>query len=97
MIPLANKAVNGKTETPRRKKIAVMCRECISVIDELFAPLDAANRFINLALQNTQEDSQIRQFLLESKEGIKISSVLLKKLDDNTRRIEREIRALDLT
>ena len=60
------------------------------IINKLFNPIDAMNRFLNLALQNTGEDSQSRQFILESKTGLREMQVLLKRLDNCARKIEKE-------
>ena len=62
------------------------------IINELYSPIDAVNRFINLALHSIEENSQSRQFLLESKQGILKTSQLLKKLNSYARKIEKEIR-----
>lgn len=64
------------------------------IINELSSPIDATNRFINLALQCIGENSQGRQFLLESKEGIRKTSLLLKKLNNYAEKIEDEIRKI---
>ncbi|MFH1753915.1 MAG: hypothetical protein ABH875_07005, partial [Candidatus Omnitrophota bacterium] len=60
------------------------------IINSLYSPLDAMNRFLNLALQNTEEESQSRQFLLETKLGLKRMSVLVDRLEDYAKKIERE-------
>ena len=62
----------------------------VGIINELYTPIDATNRFINLALQNTGEHSQARQFLLESKAGVRKTVGLLKRLNDYAKRIEKE-------
>jgi hypothetical protein len=64
------------------------------IINELYSPIDAVNRFINLALQSIGENPQGRQFLLESKEGIRKTSQLLKKLNNYAGQIEEEIRKM---
>jgi hypothetical protein len=68
-----------------------MCRASVDIASELYNPLDAVNRFINLALQSIGEHSQGREFLLESKQGIRKTSLLLQRLNNYTRKIEREI------
>lgn len=87
-----NNTGNTKDKEGQYKRLVSMCRASVGIIDELFNPIDAANRFINLALQNIEEDSQSREFLLESKQGIRRTSSLLKRLDNTARRIERELR-----
>jgi len=68
-----------------------MCRNYVSAIDELLSPIDCTNRFINLALQSLDENSQGRQFLLESKQGIRRTTDLIKRLNIYTRKLEKEI------
>ncbi len=72
------------------KKLASMGRVSVDIIKKLYNPIDAMNRFLNLALQNIEEDSQSRQFLLESKSGLRRMSVLLKRLDNYAKRMEKE-------
>lgn len=74
-----------------------MCKASTGLIDKLYNPLDAINRFINLALQSVEENSQSRQFLLESKQGVRKTSCLLKRLNNYTRKIEKEIREISST
>lgn len=74
-----------------------MCKVSAGLVDRLYNPIDAINRFINLALQTVEEGSQSRQFLLESKQGIRRTSNLLKRLNNYTRRIEKEIREISST
>lgn len=76
------------------QSLNAMCKMAAQIINQLFSPLDAVNRFINLALQGLEEGSQSRQFLVESKQGIKRTSLLLKRLNNYTKRIEREIQRL---
>lgn len=64
------------------------------IISEITNPIDATNRFINLALHSIGDNSQGRQFLLESKQGIRKTAALLKKLNDYSRKIEKEIREI---
>ncbi len=61
------------------------------IINEISNPIDSTNRFINLALNSVGDNSQGRQFLLESKQGIRKTAVLLKKLNDYSYKIEKEI------
>lgn len=68
-----------------------MGRASVDIINELYNPIDAINRFINLALLSLGEDSQSRQFLLESKRGIKKTSHLLKRLNKYAKKLEKEI------
>ncbi|MFH0764068.1 MAG: hypothetical protein V1927_03615 [Candidatus Omnitrophota bacterium] len=75
----------------RIKKLASMGEISKGIINELYNPIDAANRFINLALQSIDENSQGRQFLLESKEGMRKTSMLLNKLNEYARKMEQEI------
>lgn len=74
------------------KKLFWICKGAAEIINQLYSPIDAVNRFINLALQNLSDDSQSRQFLVESKEGIRKTSLLLKRLDSYAKEMEREIR-----
>lgn len=85
-----NKNSNGVN--PRGyKRLASMGRISVGIINELDSPLDSINRFINLALQTIEEDSQSRQFLIESKQGIRKTSLLLKRLNNYAKRIEKEM------
>jgi len=83
-----------KSKTPIGEKsyrrLTSMGKSSRDIINSLYSPLDAMNRFINLTLQNIEEDSQSRQFLLETKTGLKRVSVLLKKLDTYADKIEEE-------
>lgn len=76
------------------KKISLMGRKYKGIINEISTPIDATNRFINLALHSIGDNSQGRQFLLESKQGIKKTAILLKRLNDYSKRIENEIREM---
>ena len=71
-----------------------MCKNAAGIINHLYNPIDAVNRFINLALQNLEEDSQSRQFLIESKQGVRKTSFLLKRLNNYTEKIEKGIRKI---
>ena len=90
---------NGKKSNGRNgrngngyKKLASVGRQSKSLINELYNPVDATNRFINLALQTVDENSQSRQFPLESKAGIRKISTLLRRLNDYAKRLEAEIK-----
>ena len=74
-----------------------MGRRSKGIINDLYNPIDAANRFINLALDGMGEDSQTRQFLLESKQGIRKTTDLLKQLSDYAEKMEKEINGILLT
>ncbi len=87
----SHKAKNG---VESYRKLASMGEISKGIINELYSPIDATNRFINLALQSIGENPQGRQFLLESKEGIRKTSLLLKKLNNYAKRIEEEIRKM---
>jgi hypothetical protein len=76
------------------KKLLSMGKISIGLINELDSPIDSINRFINLALQTIEEDSHSRQFLLESKQGIKKTAQLLKRLNNYARKIEKEINGI---
>lgn len=87
---------NGKNGTNgqgkgKYKRLASMAKVSFDLINELYKPTDAINRFINLTLQETAEDSQNRQFLLESKSGVRRISFLLKKLNVHAKKLEKEI------
>jgi len=87
-------AVHRSGNSRKYKKAASMGKLSIEIINELYRPIDAANRFINLALENIEENSQGRQFLLESKCGIRKMIVLLDKLNTYARDLERELREI---
>ncbi|MFC1699698.1 hypothetical protein ACFL1I_07075 [Candidatus Omnitrophota bacterium] len=84
-----------KNHSSQPNKIASIGKVSENIINELYSPLDAINRFINLALQSLEENSQSRQFLLESKKGVRKTSFLLKRLDNCVRKIEEEINHLE--
>ena len=91
--------LNSGKKTTRKKryikrKLVYMGRISKNLINELYHPLDAVHRFINLALQITDDDSQNRQFLLESKLGVRRMLLLVKKLNDCTRKMEKEIKKI---
>ena len=71
-----------------------MGKRSLGVINDLCSPVDVTNRFINLTLQTIEENSQEREFLLESKKGIRRTSLLLKRLNRYAREIERELREI---
>ena len=73
------------------KRLISMGRSSIDIINELYNPIDAINRFINLALQHVEEDSQSRQFLLESKSGVRKMSGLLNRLNNYAKKMEKEV------
>lgn len=82
---------NGKSSL---KKLSLMGRKYKGIMNEISNPIDATNRFINLALHSIGDNSQGRQFLLESKQGIRKTAILLKKLNDYSEKIESEIREM---
>ena len=73
------------------ENLSSMCKSFNQTINQLYNPIDAVNRFINLALQSLESNSQGRQFLVESKQGIRRTSLLLKQLDHNCKEMEKEI------
>ena len=75
----------------RYKKLSLMGKRYKDIIGEISNPIDSTNRFINLALNTVGDNSQSRQFLLESKQGIKKTAALLKRLNDYSLKIEKEI------
>jgi len=74
--------------------LAAMCKVSTDIIDQLYNPIDAINRFLNLALQSIEGNSQCRQFLLESKQGIRKTSTLLKQLNNYTKELEKGIQRM---
>lgn len=90
----SNSRNNGNAS--KYKRLASMGERSKGIINELYSPIDATNRFINLALQSIDEDSQERQFLLESKEGIRKTSILVKKLDEYASMMEKEFLDMDI-
>lgn len=66
----------------------------MEIINEISVPIDAVNRFLNLTLQTVDEGSQSREFLIESKAAIKKTSILLKRLNDYAKKLEKEIREI---
>jgi len=84
----------SKNKRLRYRRLVSIGEITKGIINELYSPIDATNRFINLALQSIGENPQGRQFLLESKEGIRKTSLLLKKLNNYAKKIEEEIRSI---
>jgi len=82
---------NTRKGVARYKKLESFGQASADLVNRLFTPIDATNRFINLALHHIEEDSQSRQFLLESKSGIRKMAELLKELGSNVRKMEEEI------
>ncbi len=88
------KSTNIKRSPKRYKKFASMGRASVNIINELYSPIDSINRFINLALQAIGEDPRSRQFLLESKQGIRKTSRLLNRLNNYSKKLEEEFRKI---
>lgn len=86
--------INHRSKRSRYRKLALMGKVSKRIINELSNPIDATNRFINLALQRVDENSQSRQFLLESKHGIRKTAFLIKRLNNYAKKIEKEIREI---
>jgi hypothetical protein len=83
---------NGNGSNQRKyKRLTLMRKRYKVIINEISNPVDSTNRFINLALNTVGDNSQSRQFLLESKQGIKKTAALLKRLNDYSLKIEKEI------
>lgn len=78
----------------RYRKLASLGKISVGIMNEICGPIDSVNRFINLTLQTIDENSQGREFLLESKEAIRKTSVLLKRLSNYAKKIEKEIREI---
>lgn len=89
-----NRAHRTKGAANQYKRLASMGKVSKRIINELSNPIDATNRFINLALQSIDENSQGRQFLLESKQGLRKTAFLVKRLNNYAKRIEKEIREM---
>lgn len=85
-----------RNKASQSKRIALMGRNSINIVNELYSPIDAINRFINLALQSLEEGSQSRQFLIESKKGVRKTALLLKKLNNYVKRIEEEVCRMEM-
>jgi len=86
-------ALNGNNHR-RYKKLSLIGERCKDIISEISNPIDSTNRFINLALNVVGDSAQSRQFLLESKQGIKKAVELLKKLTDYSEKIEKELKEM---
>ena len=82
------------TSTKRYKRIDYIGKRSVDLINEMYNPIDSINRCINLALDTIGENSQSRQFLLESKQGIRKASALLKRLDDYAKKLEKEFKEM---
>lgn len=80
--------------TKRYKKLVSIGEISKEIISDMSSPIDATNRFINLALHSIGENPQGRQFLIESKEGIRKTSVLLQKLNQYARKLEEEVNVM---
>ena len=92
-----NRLRRAKIDLTRYKKLACMGKISAGIINDLCSPIDAANRFINLSLQTTEENSQSREFLLESKQGIRKALQLIKRLNAYAKKIEREVVEISAT
>lgn len=94
------KLTHSETKTKRKKRrssynrLVSIGEISLRALSDMSKPIDAANRFINLALHTTEESSQSRQFLLESKQGIRKTSLLLKRLNSYARKMESEVRKI---
>ena len=89
--PKRAKTNNHNNNSDQYSKLASMGKISVDLINKMYNPVDAAYRFVNLALQRIEEDSQSRQFLLESKSGLRKMSTLLKKLNNYAKKIEKEM------
>jgi hypothetical protein len=99
MIKSLNKSKNQvlrkkRSLANRYKKLVSIGEISKDIISDMSSPIDATNRFINLALHSIGENPQGRQFLIESKEGIRKTSVLLQKLNQCARKLEEEVRGM---
>ena len=81
---------NNGNNNGHLKRFASMGKVSANIINRLDNPVDSMSRFLNLALQNIEEDSQSRQFILESKTGLRRMSTLLKKLSTYTKKMEKD-------
>ena len=84
----------NKKESIRFRSVASMCKTATAIISQLYNPIDTSNRFINLALQSLEEDSQSRQFLIDSKHEIRRASILLKRLIIFTKEMEEQLQRI---
>ncbi len=78
------------------KRLLSISRASKGILNEIYNPVDAANRYINLTLQELDESSQGREFLLESKKGVKRISALLEKLNFYAKKIEKELSEISI-
>jgi len=88
----SRKSNNSQKRSQQYDRLTTMGKTSVNIINELYNPIDAVNRFINLALQNMDDNSQSRQFLLDSKLGIRRMAILVKRLNKYAKRIEKEAR-----
>lgn len=77
-------------EETKYKRLESMGKISQDIINSLYSPIDAMSRLLNLALQNIGEEAQPRQFILETKLGLKRMSVLVDRLDGYAKKIEKE-------
>lgn len=89
-----SKRRNKRVKSTQYKRFTSMGRVSTGIINELDSPIDSINRFINLALHTIGEDSQTRQFLLESKQGVRKTARLLKRLNNYAKKMEKEFRRI---
>ena len=75
-------------EKSRYKDLLDIGRASSDIIHKLYTPVDATNRFLNLALDNVNDSAQSRQFLLESKTGVRQMAELLNELNSYAKKIE---------
>ena len=94
MIELSKPKKAATSNHHRYKKVACIGRVSMEIINEISVPIDAVNRFLNLTLQTVDESSHSREFLLESKAAIRKTSVLLKRLNNYAKKLEKEIREI---
>ena len=92
--PKKKKRSEKKKSSGRYRRIASLGKISTSIINEIYTPIDSINRFINLALQTMGEDSQSRQFLLESKQGVRKTAKLLRRLNNYAKRMEKEFQEI---
>ena len=90
-LPRKSQSKRASAGRYKHKKLVKIGKVSIDLINEIYGPIDAANRFINLTLETIGEGSQGREFLLESKRGIIKTSNLLKKLNTYAKKMEKEL------
>ncbi|MBU4377400.1 MAG: hypothetical protein KKD29_08040 [Candidatus Omnitrophica bacterium] len=78
--------------TGQYRRIKSIGKISTDLIGDMYTPIDSVNRFINLAIHTIGEDAQTRHFLLESKEGIRKMSDLLRRLDKYAKKLENEFK-----